>query len=113
MNPNYDSYRAARLAQKTGTARLWAAMRILRQFSAPELAAICEMAHINTARSYLSRLCGAGFLRVVDAPHRRAGTCWTYRLIRNTGPVAPSQSGRRHVLIDHNTNTEYSYAKRK
>lgn len=70
-------------------ARLWQAMRMLRSFTQGDLVATAE-ASANHVCKYLSALVRAEYLRVVQP--RRSGVAGGeahYRLLRDTGPLAP------------------------
>ncbi|UXU74334.1 MULTISPECIES: hypothetical protein [unclassified Paracoccus (in: a-proteobacteria)] len=92
---------------KTGGAglNLWRSMRMLKQFSARDLAAHSTTTEVDTtenhAKVYCSHLLAAGYLKVVQkaAPPKRAAI---YRLIRDTGPVPP-KTQRVHQVYDPNT----------
>lgn len=87
--------------------QLWTAIRSLGSFNYRELviAAATEETPIRetTARSYLERLCDAGYLRIVDPG--QPGTPRTYALKRamNTGPGAPKVL-RTKLVWDTNRN---------
>jgi hypothetical protein len=69
--------------------RLWRSMRMLRQFSVPDLEATAEAerSHIGV---FIRALVAAGYVQV-EQPRQngKRGGHAVYRLIRNTGPVAP------------------------
>ncbi len=69
--------------------RIWQSMRVLRQFSLPDLVATAESGYANTRR-YVRGLVNSGYLRLVQpvASGRRGGYA-VYRLVRDTGPHAP------------------------
>lgn len=87
------------------TVNLWRSMRMLKQFSARDLAAhsttTASEVTENHAKVYCSHLLAAGYLKVVQkaAPPKRAAI---YRLIRDTGPVPP-KTQRIHQVYDPNT----------
>ena len=69
--------------------RAWQSMRMLRQFSIPDLVATAEIGAENAAK-YVRGLERAGYLRV-GQPQRagvKAGHA-IYRLVRDSGPRAP------------------------
>lgn len=89
--------------------RAWAAMRIRRIFTVPDLVADAEdgmdaNAHDNIAR-YLRLLARAGY---VGEAGRVAGTALTsngfkrWKLLRNTGPKAPAARGMAGEIHDPN-----------
>lgn len=87
------------------TANLWRSMRMLKTFSARDLAAHSTTSEVevpeNHAKVYCSHLLAAGYLKVVQkaAPPKRAAI---YRLIRDTGPVPP-KTQRIQQVYDPNT----------
>ncbi len=69
--------------------RAWTAMRVLRRFSLPDLAATAEIG-LDNARKYCIGLCRAGYLRIVQPKaNGRKGGHQVYQLVRDTGPHAP------------------------
>ncbi len=84
---------------------MWTAMRGLREFTAADLAAYASNGGIDvseaTAKTYLTHLLDAGYLKVLRRaiPGRRPAQ---YRLLRNTGPFGPCVK-RVKVLADPNT----------
>lgn len=87
--------------------KLWQSMRIMRTFSAPELAAVSEV-HVTTADKYVRALHNAGFLRRV-AEHKpgQPGTSDTYTLVRNTGPLSPIRH-KKGGVYDRNSDIRWS-----
>jgi len=89
----------------SGSVNLWRSMRMLKQFSARDLAAHSSTSETevteNHAKVYCSHLLAAGYLRVVQkaSPPRRSAI---YRLIRDTGPVPP-KTQRVQQVYDPNT----------
>lgn len=69
--------------------RIWQSMRILRSFTIPTLMATAEASETNVMR-YVRGLLAASYLYVVKPRDsgRRGGHA-VYRLIRDTGPIAP------------------------
>lgn len=69
--------------------RLWASMRMLRNFTAVDLVATAEAGPAN-ARKYIIGLVNAGYL--IEATPKRNGHRGghaVYRLVRDSGPRAP------------------------
>lgn len=89
--------------EETSTQLLWRSIRILKTFTCRELQAAAEMPDrpiaLNTARHYVAALSDVG---VVSASPNRAPTEWTYRLLRDVGPKAPSVSSAL-VVFDPNS----------
>lgn len=74
---------------KTGRYRAWQAMRIMRRFTIPEIAATAEVG-ISNITQYTQALVGSGHLRVARAKQEgRAGGHVVYAMARNTGPLQP------------------------
>ena len=91
-----------------GTARTgaWSAMRILRRFTIPEVAATAE-AEANNVQRYVFGLAKTGYLRVVRA--RVSGTKMgsaIYALVNDTGPLPP-RLHRDGSIYDANPRGEY------
>lgn len=84
----------------------WRAMQVLRVFDAAELQAAASLPgtgdapgfsmSASTCRYYIARLRNAGYLQAMPAKRGR------YRLVRNTGALAPALMCRSGVL-DRNT----------
>lgn len=91
------------VTQGSGRDRLWRSAKMLRVFTAPELALAASIegapVRLHEARTYLGFLHRAGYLTVhapaCTAPrlHRRT----TYRFLKNTGPLAPMVTRSRAV----------------
>lgn len=100
-----------RARRRTDRARLWSAMRVLKQFTLPELL-IASGATRRSAEDLINCLCRAGYLRVEHRGNQTKGEWSSYRLTRVVGPRAPSirqrvEGGVRHrLLVDPNTNAE-------
>lgn len=90
--------------------RAWKAMRVLGIFTVGDVIAAAERGEsdpTDNLRSYLRVLVRAGY--VIELQSKAAGTKLTspgfkrYRLIRNTGSLAPVYRPERKVLFDFNT----------
>lgn len=69
--------------------RLWAAMRILRRFTLPDLVTIAEVSY-DHARKLLNRLDAAGYVRkAVANDNGYPGSYAVFLLYRDTGPKPP------------------------
>lgn len=84
--------------------RLWQAMRIMREFSTPDLAATCELENHDSALAYISALRRAGYVRTRQSQRRQPAI---HTLIRNSGPHCPAIVRRGTAVWDPNTDTEY------
>ncbi|MGE4527983.1 MAG: hypothetical protein AB7D00_06410 [Rhodospirillaceae bacterium] len=109
--PLTQSYRRAR--RTTLRDRLWAALRVRRKASIPELLELAsngEAAALSLAQKYTSALCRSGHLREL---RRDPGTAPTsngfkrFALIRDTGPEAPLVRVRAREVYDPNTGETY------
>lgn len=69
--------------------KAWSSMRILPQFTVPDLVATAEIGESNAGK-YVQGLAVFGYLRIIQpkAEGRKGGHA-VYKLIRNTGPLAP------------------------
>jgi len=90
--------------------RAWKAMRLSGRFTAGEIAALAardEKDAEDTIRRYCHQLAGAGYL--VELPTRtkpgKAGSNGNkqWRLIRDTGEMAPQHAASKRQMIDRNT----------
>lgn len=94
--------------QGLGVEYMWRAMRHLKEFTPRDLAAHATLDDVSvsilTAKSYISMLMSCGYLTCIQKAnaHRQA----TYRLTRNTGPLAP-QVQRIKQVFDPNQNRVY------
>lgn len=96
--------------QGGGRDRMWRTMKMLKTFTARDLAVAASLPGASVAESeaihYTQWLAKAGYLVVALPPklgrasHKRS----TFRLVRNTGPRAPMIT-RARVVWDPNTNT--------
>lgn len=93
----------SKVTQGAAYEQIWRGMYMLKTFSFIDLVqhASIEISEA-TAKDYCKRLLAAGYLRVERkaAPHR--GQIAKYRLIRNSGPMAP-QVQRVQRIFDPNT----------
>lgn len=91
-------------APETGRARMWRTMKMLSTFTAQDLAIAASLpgatVALAEARKYAVMLSLAGYLATIKPGTPRGGLA-TYRLVKNTGPMAP-QIQRRPTLFDPN-----------
>ena len=102
--PRVDVAGRARPRQRTAREKLWSAMRVLPSFDVPTLVMTAGTSR-RSAEDLVNCLHRAGHLRQLSRGNGTTGTWSTYRLVRNTGPKAPSirhGHGRRE-LVDGNT----------
>lgn len=89
-------------------AALWLAMRVLLRFDLAHLVTTTEATRTN-CQDYLTRLCRAGFVRLVSKGNGPARRMAMYHLVRNSGPRAPI-TRRSGDVYDPNTDTIYTAA---
>ncbi len=87
--------------------KIWTSMRIIRAFTVADIAATAEVSE-GAVTSYLQSLRHAGYVRSVRRSSQRG--CMSYRLIMNTGPLAPVDWRTIKTLLDPNTGKELDYA---
>lgn len=111
MTPKLRNYtlRKQRAAPRGTRERLWQAMRIMREFTASDLAAACELRNARIAHAYISALRRAGYVRTRQ-PQRGLHQPAIHTLIRNSGPKCPAIVHRSTVVWDPNTDMEYPFA---
>lgn len=80
-------------------ARIWQAMRCMRQFTAGEIISVTE-ASANYCRQVIKLMLRCGYLRQISPEPR------TFILVRDTGPRPPAMNKRRTALIDNNIEQE-------
>jgi len=88
--------------------KIWVSMRIMRSFTVADLMATAEVSQ-GAVTSYLQSLRHAGYVRSSVRRDAERGRM-TYRLISNTGPLAPVDWRTIKTLFDPNTNEELDYA---
>lgn len=97
-----------RVTQGLGVEQMWRAMRIMKQFVTRDLALHATTDEVlvsdETAKKYCSMLLACGYLTCIEkATFERQAT---YRLTRNSGPLAP-QIQRVKQVFDPNSKTVY------
>lgn len=85
--------------------RMWASMRIMRVFTAQDIAGTAEASE-PASRAYIHALMQAGYIRVERPTTFEVGDYTSYRLIQNTGPLAPRLRSDGKSLLDLNRNQE-------
>lgn len=95
------------VTQGLANERMWAAMKVLREFNYAELvqAASDEAMHVSeeTAKTYCKFLCRAGYLAVsAAAVSRKSKARYRFNRSKNTGPRAPLIARDKSVM-DANT----------
>jgi hypothetical protein len=107
MTPKQRNYTVRKQRACSGRRlRIWQAMRIMREFSTPDLAATCELKNHRVALAYISALRRAGYVRTRQ-PQRGQHVPAIHTLIRNSGPKAPAIVRKGVFVWDPNTDTEY------
>ena len=107
-----DSFEAPRFTgsdnpatQGAATLAMWRAMKVLKDFDYHDvLSAACLGPHCkvspHTAKNYVVRLARAGYFRKLR--ESKPGTPARYRLVRDTGALAPAIT-RNKTVFDRNT----------
>lgn len=75
-------------AKQNARSRAWQAMRILLEFSVPELAATADADASNVYRM-VRQLVSVGYAECIHTSSGETGDHARYRLLRDTGPHAP------------------------
>ncbi|MCK5295927.1 MAG: hypothetical protein KAJ75_03470, partial [Alphaproteobacteria bacterium] len=87
------------VTQGKGTEQMWRTMRMLKAFTADELAVMASTEEIQvkpqTAKSYLKHICKAGYITVISTRPKR------YRFARWTG-CQPPMIQRLKTVFDPN-----------
>jgi len=101
-----DTTKARKPWRNSFRQRAWNAMRMSATFTIGDIAMAAARSEDanpqNNLQRYFRLLCTAGYL--ADLPARQRGTGFKrYRLIRDTGPLAPSFSDKNSAIHDHNT----------
>lgn len=101
------------VTQGLGVEQMWRTMRKLREFTSRDIAlhASTDVVQVSdeTARSYCSMLMTCGYLRCVRKATARQRA--TYRLVRDSGPLAP-QVQRVKQVFDPNSKTVHRKGER-
>lgn len=105
-----DTARARKPLANTFRQRVWTAMRMSGTFTIGDLELAArrdEKGAANVIGYYLRKLAAAGY--VVELPVRKAGVHLTsngfkrFRLLKDTGPIAPVYQEKRKRIFDHNS----------
>lgn len=106
-----DTARARKPIRDTFRKRVWNAMRVGGTFTISDLVMAAsrpgDADPENNAARYVRHLVRAGYVH--ELGNRQRGTKPTsngfkrYRLVKNTGPLAPTYSPKRRIVHDHNT----------
>lgn len=93
------------IAPSLGTLAMWRAMKVRKVFDAEQLARDATQGAVTctlaTAKSYVSKLATAGYLRI-EVKASPGGRLARYRLMKDTGPLPPAIT-RAKVVFDRNT----------
>lgn len=82
-------------------ARIWQAMRCMKQFSDKELIAVAQSSK-NYCQQVIKTLHACDYLKLASAERR------IFVLVRDTGPKPPTINKKRTAIIDNNLNQEIS-----
>lgn len=95
-----------------GVMAMWRSMKVRKVFDAELVATDATQGSVIctlwTAKSYLTQLNKAGYLKVEKAAHNGGGLA-RYRLVRDTGPLPPAVT-RAKVVYDRNTGELHTVA---
>lgn len=104
------------VTQGVGVTNMWRSMRILKTFTAPELAQISTTKTVSvseaTVVSYIGMLFSTGYLAVVEKARPSIGRKASYRLVRNSGPKPPMIQRVKRVY-DPNTGLVHQKVERE
>jgi len=89
-----------------GRRKIWAGIRLLRQFDFDELGEVTEVSYPHMRR-YVRRLLGAGYLRLVEEA-KGAETVNRYLLVRDSGPEPPIPRHNTQDVWDPNLDKEFA-----
>lgn len=91
--------------RSTATGAMWSAMRVLKEFTPEDILAIVSPkfgdATVEAVKKYALNLVKSEYLTVVEKA-KAGGRSARYRLINDTGPLAP-QIKRLQCVVDGNT----------
>lgn len=99
--PRIDKTTREITTRPTARYRAWQAIRVLRTFSVPDVAASAETS-VHVVRHLLQGLCPAGY--AIKTAAGGAAVHAEYRLIRDPGPLPPRLSRHRRSVFDPNSN---------
>jgi len=85
--------------------RMWSSMRIMRVFTAQDIAATAESEE-RSARAFINALLQASYVRVEQETTFEVGSYTSYRLIKNSGPLAPRLRANGNSVLDLNNDQE-------
>jgi len=111
--PPAAATRPIRKEVRSGRARMWTAIRVLKSFDLVELCSAAECAR-NSAAAYMRMLERGGYVTRISA----RGELPRWRLIRHSGPKNPGvvrdPLNRNHIvaLVDRNTGERHPLANR-
>lgn len=80
--------------------RIWETLRAVKEARAEDIALKCKVP-LTTTRDAIALLRRGGYVEIVARGNRRPGEANRFRLVRDTGPVAPRRCF--DTLIDGNT----------
>jgi hypothetical protein len=86
--PKYQPQVSGASADNKSRSRYWRMMGIAVRFTAQDIAATTETG-VRPARAYIVGLVKAGYIQVERQTTYEVGDYTIYRLVKNTGPLAP------------------------
>lgn len=94
--------------QPEGRGKIWAAIRFLkRNITLEDLESVTGQSYPNVRR-YVRRLQLAGYLRLDGQSNTQQGKCNVYRLVRNSGRLAPIPQFETNTVYDPNTKETFA-----
>jgi len=105
MAPRRSRARRNRQLTNTGLDRAWQAMRIMREFTAPDIVAIAEC-NPTTLSQFMKAIQRAGYLVITHNKATRVHRPMGWRLVRDTGPLRPHVQTDR-IVWDRNLGREF------
>lgn len=91
--------------------RIWSAIRVCKAFDVAELSMAASVER-RSLMAYLGALRRTGYITITQRGHRFTGST-RYRLVRNTGRIAPQETARGRgservrIVVDRNTGEEH------
>lgn len=113
---DHKSRTPPKVFRPTDRQKQWNSMRIIKVFTAEDIAATAEC-ELSYTKEYIRMLCRAGYLILVHkAPvgmHKVAGEYNVYRLLKDTGPKSPVIRNKDRNVFDPNTGLYHPFGQAK
>lgn len=108
--PSVGRDNVARARRVTAQSKMWRAMRVLRSFDLPTVMMTAGTSRQASA-AFIALLARAGYLRRIKRGGPAEGGWAVYRMVRDTGPLAPVvrtvQAPFQRFLVDANTGEQF------